>query len=78
MDKGADLPHAVATAATFPGVVAISNSYGSVGVEPDELNTEDFEYNHPGIAVTVSSGDSGYGAAYPATSQYVIAVGGTN
>jgi subtilase family serine protease len=77
MDKGADLPHAVATAATFPGVVAISNSYGSVGVEPNEASTEDFEYNHPGIAVTVSSGDSGYGAAYPATSQYVIAVGGT-
>jgi subtilase family serine protease len=76
-DKGSDLPHAVATAATFPGVVAISNSYGSVGVEPDETASEDFEYNHPGIAVTVSSGDSGYGAAYPAASQYVVAVGGT-
>ena len=34
-------------------------------------------YNHPGIAVTVSSGDNGYGVEYPAASQYVTAVGGT-
>ena len=34
-------------------------------------------YNHPGIAVTVSSGDSGYGVEYPAASRYVTAVGGT-
>ena len=35
-------------------------------------------YNHPGIAITVSSGDSGYGAEFPASSRYVTAVGGTN
>lgn len=78
MDKSSDLGHAVATAATFPGVVAISNSYGSLGVEPDEANTLNFEYNHPGIAVTVSAGDDGYGAAWPASSPDVISVGGTN
>ncbi|CAM5661326.1 hypothetical protein KAURM247S_06396 [Kitasatospora aureofaciens] len=30
------------------------------------------------MAITASSGDSGYGAQYPAGSQYVIAVGGTS
>ena len=35
-------------------------------------------YNHPGIAITVSSGDSGYGVEFPAASQYVTAVGGTH
>ena len=34
-------------------------------------------FNHPGIAITVSSGDSGYGVEFPASSQYVTAVGGT-
>jgi subtilase family serine protease len=29
------------------------------------------------VAITVSSGDSGYGVEYPAASQYVTAVGGT-
>src|SRR5581483_11663468 len=31
-----------------------------------------------GIAITVSSGDSGYGVEYPAASRYVTAVGGTS
>ncbi len=34
-------------------------------------------FNHPGVAVTVSSGDGGYGVEYPAASKYVTAVGGT-
>jgi len=33
--------------------------------------------DHPGIAITVSSGDGGYGVEFPAASQYVTAVGGT-
>jgi subtilase family serine protease len=78
LDHSSDLGHAAAMAATWPGVVAISNSYGSLGVEPDEAKTLDFEYDHPGIAVVVSSGDSGYGAAFPADSKYVIAAGGTS
>ena len=32
----------------------------------------------PGIAMTASSGDGGYGVEYPAASQYVTAVGGTS
>jgi len=71
----ANLGTAVNYAASVPGVVAISNSYGG-GDAPD--STYGHYYNHPGIAVTASSGDSGYGASYPADSHYVTAVGGTH
>jgi hypothetical protein len=37
----------------------------------------DAQLNHPGVTVTVASGDSGYGTSYPATSPYAVAVGGT-
>ena len=57
------------------GVHAISNSYG--GGESGSQNYES-SYNHPGIAVTVSSGDSGYGVQFPASSPHVTAVGGTH
>jgi subtilase family serine protease len=66
---------AVDTAAATPGVVAISNSYG--GSEDSTQLAADAHFNHPGIAVTASSGDSGYGVSWPASSQYVTAVGGT-
>ena len=56
-------------------MTAISNSYGG-SESASELST-DAAYNHPGVAITVSSGDSGYGVEYPAASQYVTAVGGT-
>ena len=71
----ANLGAAVNYAASRPGVVAISNSYGG-GDAPD--STYGHYYNHSGIAVTASAGDSGYGAEYPASSQYVTAVGGTS
>lgn len=66
---------AVDTAAATPGVVAISNSYG--GPEDATITAADPHLNHPGIAVTASSGDSGYGVSWPASSPYVTAVGGT-
>jgi subtilase family serine protease len=72
----ADLGTAVNTAAKQAGVVAISNSYGG-GDAPD--TTYGSYYNHPGIAVTASTGDNGYqGGSYPASSAYVTAVGGTS
>jgi subtilase family serine protease len=58
------------------GANVISNSYGS-----NEFSGEtsyDSHFNHPGVAITVSSGDNGYGAEYPAASPYVTAVGGTS
>ena len=48
------------------GAHVISNSYG--GGENGSLSYEP-AYNHPGVAITVSSGDSGYGAEFPATSR---------
>jgi subtilase family serine protease len=57
------------------GVVAISNSYGAAEFS-SEVSYES-HFNHPGIAITVSSGDGGYGVEYPAASRYVTAVGGT-
>jgi len=58
------------------GASAISNSYG--GSEWSTETSYDTHYNHPGIAITVSSGDSGYGVQYPAASPNVTAVGGTS
>ncbi len=72
----ANLAAAVDQAAKTPGVVAISNSYG--GGEYASETTDQQHYNHPGIAITVSSGDNGYGVEFPAASQYVTAVGGTS
>ncbi|MET8582543.1 putative Ig domain-containing protein [Streptomyces collinus] len=58
------------------GAKFVSNSWG--GDESSTQTSEDTQYfKHPGVAITVSSGDSAYGAEYPATSQYVTAVGGT-
>ncbi|HEY2672438.1 MAG TPA: putative Ig domain-containing protein [Rugosimonospora sp.] len=54
----------------------VSNSWG--GSEYSGQTTDDSHFNHPGVAITVSSGDSGNGAEYPATSRYVVAVGGTS
>jgi subtilase family serine protease len=71
----AALDKAVDTAARM-GASAISNSYGA-SESASQVTADDPHYNHPGIAVTVSSGDSGYGVQYPASSPYVTAVGGT-
>jgi len=56
---------------------AVSNSYGGGEFSSEGSLTYDGHYNHPGVAITVSSGDSGYGVEFPAASQYVTAVGGT-
>jgi subtilase family serine protease len=72
----ANLGTAVKTAAAMSGVVAISNSYG--GSDASDATYGGY-YNHPGIAVTASTGDNGYqGGSYPASSSYTTAVGGTS
>jgi subtilase family serine protease len=70
----ANLATAENTAATL-GAHVISNSYGG-----GEAGSQTYEsaYNHPGVAITVSSGDSGYGVQFPASSPHVTAVGGTS
>lgn len=72
----ANLGAAVNRAAQTTGVVAISNSYGAREFSGE--TSYEAPYNHPGIAVTVSSGDSGFGVEFPAASRYVTAVGGTS
>jgi subtilase family serine protease len=63
--------------AAAKGAHVISNSYGG-----GESGTQSYEtdYNHAGVAITVSTGDDGYGAGpqFPATSPHVTAVGGTH
>ncbi|SFW87836.1 S53 family peptidase [Amycolatopsis australiensis] len=72
----ANLGTAVNTAVGL-GAEVVSNSYG--GSEYSGETTDESQYfNHPGVAVTVSSGDSGYGVEFPAASRYVTAVGGTS
>ncbi|MFV5997669.1 carboxypeptidase regulatory-like domain-containing protein [Streptomyces sp. NPDC056231] len=69
---GAAVNQAVAQGAKY-----VSNSYG--GREgSDQTQADDAYFNHPGVAITVSSGDFGYGVEYPAASPYVTAVGGTS
>jgi subtilase family serine protease len=70
-----DLGAAVDTAVNL-GATEVSNSYGTVGPEPDQTFWDHY-YNHPGVAVTASSGDFDYGTIWPAASPYVTAVGGT-
>jgi subtilase family serine protease len=72
----ADLGTSVNTAVSL-GAKYVSNSYG--GAEDGSENSSDTSYfHHPGVAITASTGDSGYGIGYPASSAYVTAVGGTS
>ena len=52
----------------------VSNSWG--GSESSSETGYDPHFNRS-VPITVSSGDNGYGVEYPASSQYVTAVGGT-
>ncbi|WMD09672.1 S53 family peptidase [Streptomyces sp. FXY-T5] len=59
------------------GAKYVSNSYGG-GESSSDATYDSTYFNHPGVAITVSAGDAGYGAEYPAASKYVTAVGGTS
>jgi subtilase family serine protease len=69
-----DMYTAVDRAVTM-GAKFVSNSWGTG--EYSAETTDDTHFNHPGVVITASSGDSGHVAQYPATSRYVTAVGGT-
>jgi subtilase family serine protease len=70
-----DLAAAVNTAVD-KGATVVSNSYGAPEFSGE--GTFASAYDHPGVAITVSSGDSGYGVQAPAAFNTVVAVGGTN
>ncbi len=72
-DLGAAENEAVALGAKF-----VDNDWSILESELKYNETSyDTYFNHPGVAITAPSGNSGYGVSYPAASQYVIAVGGT-
>jgi subtilase family serine protease len=62
--------------ATQHGAVVVSNSWGG-GEFPEELDYDSY-FNHQGTVYVASSGDWGAGAEWPASSPYVLSVGGTN
>jgi len=56
----------------------VSNSFGGNEFSSETSLSYDGHFTHPGVAITASSGDSGYGVEFPAASQHVTAVGGTS
>lgn len=72
-----DLAASVKTAARL-GATEISNSYGGSEFSGELEEANAAPYSQPGVAVTVASGDSGYGSfGFPAALSSVITVGGT-
>jgi hypothetical protein len=69
-----DLMTAVTTAINL-GATEVSLSWG--GSEDPSQTAYDPVFDHPGVAITAATGDSGFGSSYPASSPYVTAVGGT-
>jgi subtilase family serine protease len=61
--------------ATSNGAQVVSNSWG--GSEFSSEASLDSHFQHSGVVYLASSGDSGAGASWPASSPYVVSVGGT-
>lgn len=66
-----DLGAAVDTAVAF-GAKFVSNSYGG-----GDSGGQAHHFDHPGVVITASTGDNGYGVSFPASAPTVTAVGGT-
>jgi Putative Ig domain/Domain of unknown function DUF11 len=71
--------------AVLLGAKFVSNSWGSnyegtpgSGEDPSDLTADHDYFDHPGVAIVASAGDSGYGVSYPAASPNVVSVGGTS
>jgi len=62
------------TSLLYIGCTVITNRC----LTPSSEVTYENIYNLPGAAITFASGDEAYGVSYPASSQYVTAVGGTS
>ncbi len=73
--EAGDLAAAQNTAVSL-GADYISNSWGTGDGSGDAGMDADFD--HAGVVDVASSGDSGYGVSYPASSRYVVAAGGTS
>ncbi|HST49856.1 hypothetical protein [Jatrophihabitans sp.] len=66
-----DLGTAVDTAVAL-GAKFVSNSYGG-----GDSAGQAAHFDHPGVVITASTGDNGYGVSFPASAPTVTAVGGT-
>jgi hypothetical protein len=55
----------------------ISNSWGGADY-PGESAYDNIYFNHPGVVLDFAAGDYGFGPQYPASSQFVTSVGGTD
>jgi ricin-type beta-trefoil lectin protein/putative Ig domain-containing protein len=85
-DHNGDLYTAEDTAVTTLGAKFVSNSWtgindlNGIGVGADNPGeaVDDAVFNHPGVATVFASGDYGFGASWPASSQFVTSVGGTS
>jgi len=71
-DLGRAVNQAVRMGARF-----VANGYGAQQ-SPADAGYDSRYFDHPGVAITVATGDAGYGVSYPAASPYVTAVGGTS
>ena len=75
--SGPNLLAAIDYARNRADVVAVSMSWG--GAEsPDQVELDDRFVSTRNAAFFASSGDSGYGVSWPASSKNVVAVGGTS
>lgn len=63
-------------AKNYPGVVAVTNSYGSGEFAGETAYNSEFDAAN--VAITVSTGDSGAPGQFPAAAPNVVAVGGTS
>lgn len=72
--RDTDLGAAVDEASSL-GAKFISNSYGVSEFSGEQSLSP--SYDHPGVAVTVASGDVGNVVSYPSSDPHVISVGGT-
>ena len=70
-----DLGTADNTAVTL-GAKFVANSWNGAEFS-SESYYDNVYFNHPGVAITFASGDSGYATGWPSASQYVTSVGGT-
>ncbi|HEX5308759.1 MAG TPA: fibronectin type III domain-containing protein [Solirubrobacteraceae bacterium] len=59
------------------GANVVTNSYGGSEYSSETSDTTSY-FDHPGVAITAATGDSGYGVEFPAAAPTVTAVGGTS
>jgi subtilase family serine protease len=74
-DNSFDNLGAAVDEAVVLGATVVSNSYGAVEFNGQQAYAT--HYDHPGVAITVASGDGAFGATTPASLPTVTAVGGT-